>query len=823
MGQEPPTRPIDDSTDDKPDSEGPPINDETLLGSPEQTHDDEPEAFQIATNVRRIGRYELREKIGKGGFGNVYRAIQIEPIRRQVAIKLLKAGIDSESVARRFRTEQQLLALMNHNGIARVYDIDATADGTTFFVMELIHGSSISSFCDTNQLSITQRIRLFIDVCHAVQHAHEKGIIHRDIKPSNVMVGRQDNENVVKVIDFGIAKALQSVTLQQAETRTNELLGTPRYMSPEQTGIPGVTVDHRTDIYSLGVLLFELLVGEPPFAKELETAESPLAWLSIIREKEIIAPSSAIRMQGTFSHQTAVTRDEPDAERMAKKLTEDLDWIVLKCLEKDPDLRYATVSDLADDLQRHLNHLPVKARRPGLIYKLRKQIRRNQTLFRLSITFAVLLTSIIAFSIWRLNDSQHVVSRLDDLTRINELTSRHSALVNLPLKDRRNRMLAWMSEADDLLSRRNLADKALAELKATEPSQNSSAGPTDTIADGKFTQGKAERLVREFEKLASANGARATVEGWLQRTPSDEELAERWQLAEQTISSDYNGLVLTHREGLCPIGKNPQSGLFEFVDHRHGLLPVISQSGDYRPDPVTGIIYVLVPGGRFLMGSPETETGRKRDEHQHEVTVSPFLISRYEITQGNWARIHSVVAGDTAAFDMPVCGISWTEADAFCRTAGCFLPTEAQWEFACRGNSPLPFSGSDSMDELGWYVDISGDERHRIAQKQPNAFGLFDMHGNAIEWCQDVYSSDFYRQPKAKGPDPVYEGTFPGTLKEKRVLRGGGFDGQMSYCRSADRYAEYPAPENAHRTFGVRPSRPARLPETSAAPTADKP
>ena len=162
---------------------------------------------------------------------------------------------------------------MNHNGIARVYDIDTTADGTTFFVMELIQGSSISTFCDTNQLSIEQRIQLFIEVCRAVQHAHEKGIIHRDIKPSNVMVGQQDSQHVVKVIDFGIAKALQAVTLQKEETRTNELLGTPRYMSPEQTGMPGLTVDHRTDIYSLGVLLFELLVGD---SKTVNT--SFLAW-----------------------------------------------------------------------------------------------------------------------------------------------------------------------------------------------------------------------------------------------------------------------------------------------------------------------------------------------------------------------------------------------------------------------------------------------------------------------------------------------------------------------------------------------------------------
>lgn len=712
---------------------------------------------------------------------------------------------------------------MNHNGIARVYDIDTTPDGTTFFVMELIQGSSISTFCDTNQLSIQQRIQLFIEVCRAVQHAHEKGIIHRDIKPSNVMVGQQDSQHVVKVIDFGIAKALQSVTLQEAETRTNELLGTPRYMSPEQTGMPGLTVDHRTDIYSLGVLLFELLVGEPPFAKELQTAESPIAWLSVIREKEVKPPSSAIRMQGTLAQQTANTRDEPDAETIAKKLTEDLDWIVLKCLEKDPDLRYATVSDLADDLQRHLDHLPVRARRPGLIYKLRKRLRRNQTIVRLSIIFAVLLTSIVSFSLWRLNNSQHVVSRLEDLTHITELISRHEALVNLPLKNRRNHMLAWMSEADDLLSRRNLADKALAELQDLEQSNSSPGSLTDATADGAFTQGKAELLVREFEKLASANGTRATVAGWLQRTTSDEELAERWQLADQTISSNYNGLSLTHREGLCPIGKNPQSGLLEFVDQRHGLLPVVSENGDYRPDPVTGLIYVLVPGGSFLMGSPETETGRKRDEQQHEVILSPFLISKYEITQGNWARIHSVVAGSAAEFDMPVCGISWTEANAFCKTAGCFLPTEAQWEFACRANSPQPFSGSDTMDDLGWYVDISGAERHRIGKKRPNAFGLFDMHGNAIEWCRDVYSPDFYQLPEAKGPDPVHEGSPPGTLAEKRVLRGGGFDGQMSYCRSADRYAEFPALENAHRTFGVRPSRPALQPATSTTPTANKP
>ncbi|MCA9037071.1 MAG: protein kinase [Planctomycetaceae bacterium] len=819
MGQEPPTKRNNDATGEEQNRQGDLTNDETILGAPSPTHDDEQPAFQLQSNVRRIGRYELREEIGRGGFGKVYRAIQVEPVRRQVAIKLLKAGTDSASIARRFRTEQQLLALMNHNGIARVFDVDTTADGTIFFVMELIQGISIADFCDTNRLSIEQRIKLFIDVCHAIQHAHEKGIIHRDIKPSNVMVGRQDNENVVKIIDFGIAKAMQSVTLQDAETRTNELLGTPRYMSPEQTGMPGLTVDHRTDVYSLGVLLFELLVGEPPFAKELQTAESPIAWLSVIREREVMPPSSAIRMQGT--RQTATARNESDAERLAKKLTDDLDWIVLKCLEKDPHLRYASVSELADDLQRYLKHLPIQARRPGLIYKLRKQIRRNQTVFKLSAVFAILLTTVISFSIWRLKDSQHVVSRLEDLTHITELISRHGALVNLPLKDRRTHMLAWMSEADDLLTRKDLADKALAELGNSELSDGPVMSSTDSALDTTLTQSKAELLVREFENLASSDGPRAAVVGWLQRTPSDTQLAERWQLADETLRTEYNGLVLEYREGLCPIGKNPQSGLYEFVDHRHGLLPEI-RNGEYRPDAVTGIIYVLIPGGRFLMGSPASEPGRKRDEDLHEVTLSPYLISKYEITQGNWARIHSVVAGDTAAFDMPVCGISWAEAESFCKTAECFLPTEAQWEFACRANSPLPYSGAHSMDDLGWHVDNSGSERHRIAEKQPNAFGLFDMHGNAIEWCRDVYSNDFYLQPEATVPDPINEGLAPGTLKEKRVLRGGGFDGQVNYCRSADRYAEYPSPENGHRTFGVRPARPIHPPEPSTAATTDR-
>jgi tetratricopeptide (TPR) repeat protein len=328
----------------------------------------------------KIGRYKILQEIGAGGFGVVYMAEQQEPVRRKVALKILKLGMDTKQVIARFEAERQALALMDHPNIARVLDAGATESGRPYFVMELVKGITITDYCDKHKLSTRARLALFLQVCHAVQHAHQKGVIHRDLKPNNVLVTLHDSEPVPKVIDFGIAKATsQRLTDKTLFTEFRQFLGTPEYMSPDQAEISGLDVDTRTDIYSLGVLLYELLTGTTPFdAKTLR--EAPYGEIQrIIREVEPPTPSARLRTLSATADGATVARLRQTEPATLSRLTRgDLDWIVMKAMEKDRTRRYATAKDLADDIERHLRYEPVLAGPPGAAYKLRKFIRRHR-------------------------------------------------------------------------------------------------------------------------------------------------------------------------------------------------------------------------------------------------------------------------------------------------------------------------------------------------------------------------------------------------------------------------------------------------------------
>jgi serine/threonine protein kinase/dipeptidyl aminopeptidase/acylaminoacyl peptidase len=325
-----------------------------------------------------IGRYKLLEKIGEGGMAVVYMAEQEKPIRRKVALKIIKLGMDTKSVIARFEAERQALAMMDHPNIAKVLDAGATETGRPYFVMELVTGVSITEYCDKNNLSTKERLALFIQVCNAVQHAHQKGIIHRDIKPTNVMVAHHDSKPVPKVIDFGIAKAInQKLTEKTLFTRYAHIIGTPAYMSPEQAELSYLGVDGRTDIYSLGILLYELLTGTTPFSEEELRKAGYLEMQRIIREEEPAKPSTKLSTLGDTLTDIAKSRNcTPDL--LTKIVRGDLDWIVMKSLEKDRAHRYETAKNLATDIERHLRDEPVSAGPPSTCYRLRKFIRRNR-------------------------------------------------------------------------------------------------------------------------------------------------------------------------------------------------------------------------------------------------------------------------------------------------------------------------------------------------------------------------------------------------------------------------------------------------------------
>ena len=327
-----------------------------------------------------IDRYVVLEAIGEGGMGSVWLAEQQKPVRRRVAIKIIKKGVGSREIVARFEAERQALALMNHPNIARILDAGTTEDGQPFFAMELVQGLPLTTYCDKHRLGINERLKLFTDVCSGVQHAHQKGIIHRDLKPSNILVAQIDGKPVPKVIDFGLAKALEStqrLTDQSLFTGMGQILGTLKYMSPEQATLDMVDIDTRTDIYSMGVILYEMLTGSTPLDDDTVRNQALTKVLELIREKEPIRPSRRLRDSGS-DISTITEKRRTDSSSLNQILEGDLDWVIGKSLEKDRARRYASVSGLVADIQRFLQSEPVTARPPSVNYRIRKFYKKNR-------------------------------------------------------------------------------------------------------------------------------------------------------------------------------------------------------------------------------------------------------------------------------------------------------------------------------------------------------------------------------------------------------------------------------------------------------------
>ncbi len=404
--------------------------------------------FEAERTGTMIGRYKLLEKIGEGGFGAVFMAEQVDPVQRKVALKIIKAGMHSREVIARFEAERQAIALMDHPNIARALDAGTTSGGRPYVVMELVRGIPITDYCDRHNLPTRERLRLFIKVCQAVQHAHQKGVIHRDIKPSNVLVTLHDAEPVPKVIDFGVAKALsQKLTEKTLFTAFQNIVGTPAYMSPEQAALGGLDIDTRADVYSLGVLLYELLTGVTPFDSDTFRKAALDEVRRMIRETEPSKPSTRLQKLGDKAAEVAKHRGTVPAS-LGRLIRGDLDWIVMRCLEKDRKRRYETASGLAADVTRHLNTEAVVARPPSNIYRFQKSIRRHRVAFAAAGAVTASLMFGLGLSTWL-------------FFRENEAYNRALAAER---EQNRLRLRAEMNE-EEARREKQRADQALAEVQ----------------------------------------------------------------------------------------------------------------------------------------------------------------------------------------------------------------------------------------------------------------------------------------------------------------------------------------------------------------------
>jgi len=653
-----------------------------------------------------IGRYKLLEKIGEGGMAVVYMAEQTEPLRRKVALKIIKLGMDTKSVIARFEAERQALAMMDHPNIAKVLDAGATETGRPYFVMELVTGISITEYCDKNNLSTKERLALFIQVCNAVQHAHQKGIIHRDIKPTNVMVTRYEGRPIPKVIDFGIAKAInQRLTEKTLFTRYAHIIGTPAYMSPEQADLGDLDVDTRSDIYSLGVLLYELLIGTTPFSEEELHKAGYIEMQRIIREQEPTKPSTKLRTLGETLTDVAKHRSAtPDVLR--KAVRGDLDRIVMKSLEKNRTQRYETAGVLAMDVQLHLEHKPILAGSPSTLYRLHKFVYRNRSRIGVTALAVVLLVGLI-FSIRAYMQNQRI------------RWARHVALPEI----------TKLLEQDDYLGAFSLA-------------------------------GEAERYTSDDPALINL-WPRISRDFSIVTTPSDADIFFREYSA---IDAPWQYLGRSSLENIrFPHGayrwKIEKEGfeIREFVAG-NSLNIKLWEEGNLQKDMVP-IPSWIANVGSFFSGKIEMVEAPAYLIDKYEVTNEQFKEFVDKAGYQNphyWKNLKFLKDGNELSWEQairefcdktgqpgpatweegtytkgkekhPVSGISWYEAAAYAEFIGKSLPTIYHWEqAACFGESIVIVPLSNFTIKGTAIVGSNPGMGHT---------GLYDMAGNIKEWC----------------------------------------------------------------------------------------
>ncbi|MEZ5966464.1 MAG: bifunctional serine/threonine-protein kinase/formylglycine-generating enzyme family protein [Planctomycetota bacterium] len=783
-----------------------------------------------------VGPFRIVRELGAGGMGAVYLAEQTEPIARIVALKLVKLGMDTDAVLRRFDFERQTLARMNHDNIARVFDAGRSERGQPYFVMEYVPGVPITKFADARGLGLAKRLHLLLSVCAGVQHAHQRGIVHRDLKPANILVVESDDGGVPKIIDFGLARAVEQTGDATELTMAGSVLGTPAYMSPEQAGAAD-SVDTRADVYALGVVLYELLTGELPFSNAELMSRGPDEMRRVIREVEPPRPSRKLAQPGVDAAGAAAARSM-SLPALNGALQRELDWVVMLALRKEREERYASVGEFAADLRRYLNDEPVSATAPSTIYRARKLLRRYRVQAIAAASVLLALVGGLAASLWFLFEARFAKDRLDPLVlRALEQEAAHELWPVHPA--RVVRMQRWLERAEGLRQRLGLQRAYLAELEAR-------ASGAATVGDPLLVEQLREQrqVVRAMVRLCDTAPTETNIAGVSARLRAAgsvqartvEAYAQQWQAARTAIarSERYRGLDLPPQLGLVPLGVDPHSELWEFYHPDSGApdapLPERDAGGHVPMTEASGLVFVLVPPGTFTMGADRAHDGdacEPDEAPRHEVALEAFFLSKFECTQAQWRRW----AGTTPSlyrpgskmpaglpqigWTNPVESVTWDEVVALTARYCLELPTEAQWEYACRGGTTTRYafgddparvtSGSGSPLDMGHYDNIAdafgakaasgwpaseawtdGHVVHApVGTFLPNPFGLHDMHGNLREMCRDprlpygnpVQPGDGLRLPTADAsPDPG-----------RRIGRGGCWQDDAMRARCADR------------------------------------